>query len=277
MNIISQEIVNGNIHMLHEQYASGLPFPNIQLPDFLNQSFVKKLQSDFPTVTDKNWTHYIHYNERKHGLNKWAYLPLSAQNLITEMSQPAFISWLEQLTGIPNLLADSSLEGSGLHQTLPGGFLNIHADFTVHPRQKNWQRRVNVLIYLNEDWDEKWQGNLELWDEEMHKCIKSIPPTFNTAVIFSTGKKTYHGSPNPLSCPKGTSRKSIALYYYTLEKKPAKSATNYQARPNDGYKKTLIWLDKKLISVYSFLKGKLGLSDRLVSSILNSFSNKKSK
>lgn len=274
---INPNILNAKMEVLSKTYQEETPYPHVRISDFIKLPRIECIASDFPAVTDDVWTHYLHYNERKHGLNKWNHIPKSIQDLISELSNPPFISWLEKLTGIPNLIPDPNLEGGGLHQTLTGGYLNIHADFTVHPRHKNWQRRVNVLIYLNKSWDENWQGNLELWDENMRECVKTISPEFNTAVIFNTGKKTFHGSPNPLNCPKETSRKSLALYYYTIEKKPLKSATNYQGRPNDGFKKTLIWLDKKMISIYSVLKRKMGLSDDFVSSILNKISSNKSK
>ena len=80
---------------------------------------------------------------------------------------------LEEITGIENLISDPELGSGGVHRSTRGGYLNIHADFTVHPYKKNWHRRVNVLVYLNEFWDEKW-GQLELWDKNMESCIQKI-------------------------------------------------------------------------------------------------------
>ena len=53
------------------------------------------------------------------------------------------------ILGASEKLIDDSLEGAGLHQSGRGGFLNVHADFTVHPKQRTWRRRVNLLIYFN--------------------------------------------------------------------------------------------------------------------------------
>lgn len=272
--LIDQNRLDNEVKPLQINYADSDPFPSIYLDNFLTDECIKTICTDFPQVSDKIWTHYIHYNERKHGLTKWEHFPKSVQGLITEMGQAPFINWLEELTGIQNLFADPELEGSGLHQTLTGGFLNIHADFTVHPKHNNWQRRVNVLIYLNEDWNDEWGGELELWNENMQHCEQKISPTQNRVAIFSTGKKTYHGYPNPITCPEGVSRKSIAMYFYTKDNAFEKVSTDYRARPNDGYKKSLIWADTKLISIYSKLKGTLGLSDDFASSILNIFSKK---
>lgn len=273
--VINQQKLDDKIAELTQKYKSALPFPNTYIDDFLTPESVNQLLSEFPKVSDKVWTHYIHYNERKHGLTKWAFLPNSVKELITEMSQPPFIEWLEKLTGISGIFADPEMEGSGLHQTLSGGFLNIHADFTVHPLHNNWRRRVNVLVYLNEDWKPEWGGDLELWDDKMQNCVQRVSPLLNRVAIFSTGKKTYHGYPNPITPPNGHARKSIAMYFYTKDDDFEKGSTNYRARPDDGYKKSLIWADSKMISIYSRIKGVLGFNDDFVSSILRMFNSEK--
>ena len=86
----------------------------------------------------------------------------------------------------------------------------------MHPRLKLY-RRLNLLIYLNKDWQEGWGGALELWDRTGQRCVLAIPPVFNRAVLFDTSNFSYHGHPHPLACPPERSRKSVALYYYSLD------------------------------------------------------------
>lgn len=272
--LIDQEKLDSKLDAIIGQYSSAVPFPSIYLDQFLKADALQRVQNEFPEVSDKIWTHYIHYNERKHGLTKYEHFPSSVQELVQELSQPKFVNWLEKLTGISNLFADPNMEGSGLHQTLKGGFLNIHADFTVHPLEPAWQRRVNVLLFLNDNWDSSQGGDLELWDSNMKECQQKIAPQSNRVVIFSTGEKTYHGYPTPLTCDHNTSRKSVAMYFYTKEKSFKKTATDYQPRPEDGNKKWLIKLDTKLISIYSKLKRTFGLNDDFMSSILQKFNKK---
>ena len=76
-------------------------------------------------------------------------------------------------------------------------------------------RRINVLIYLNKNWNDNYGGHLELWNQNMSKCEKKISPSFNTMVIFSTTDFSNHGHPEHLNCPKEISRKSLALYYFS--------------------------------------------------------------
>ena len=112
------------------------------------------------------------------------------------------------------LIPDPYLIGGGLHELRNDGYLNIHADFNLHPSMK-LDRRLNILIYLNKNWLENYGGDLELWNKNMTKCEKKITPIFNKTVIFSTTDFSYHGNPNRVNHPTNLSRKSIAMYYYT--------------------------------------------------------------
>ncbi|HBH06974.1 MAG TPA: proline hydroxylase [Flavobacteriales bacterium] len=258
-----------------DKYRNAHPFPHGVFESFLEEKTARNAESCFPNVSDSSWIHYIHFNERKHGLNKIDQLPVRIQSLINELNSDDFLKWLERLTGIEGLMADPMLEGGGLHQSQSGGFLNIHADFTVHPHHRDWERRVNLIVYLNDNWEEEWGGHLELWNENMTKREQRIAPLFNRAVIFNTTKTSYHGHPEPLKCPEDRTRRSLALYYYTHEKNPNWYSTNYQGRPDDAAsKKRLIWLDKKMIATYTRLKHTLGIKDDTVSKILNRFGKK---
>jgi hypothetical protein len=195
------------------------------------------------------------------------------------LNSDAFLRFLSELTGIENLIADHAFGSGGVHRSTRGGFLNIHADFTVHPYRPDWHRRLNVLIYLNEQWEEAWGGYLELWKTDMSECARKVAPIFNRCVIFNTDYDSYHGHPEPMQCPEGLWRKSIALYYYTLADASVRSvATNYRPRPKDSFiKAALIYLDKKAISVFHKMKTILGVQDTLVTSIFEWFSKSPKK
>ena len=188
------------------------------------------------------------------------------------------MSWLSRLTGIPELIADPTLDGGGLHQSARGGFLNLHTDFSHHHHHKNWKRRINLILYLNPDWQAGWGGDIEFWDSRMQRCLVKYPPMLNHALIFNTDARYFHGFPEPVKCPEGQSRKSLALYYYTVEKdaKNATRSTNYRSRPGDGIgKSALIWLDKQAVDLYSRAKTRVGFSDEFASRILGFISGKK--
>ncbi len=257
-------------------YQSARPYPYGQFENFLEDWAAHRAMDAFPKVKDEGWIHYVHVNEKKHGLNKMDLIPPFLQEVIRALNTDEFVRHLSRLTGIEGLKADPSLEGGGLHQSQRGGFLNIHADFTVHPHKRNWRRRVNLLIYLNEDWLPEYRGELELWTRDMKACAQKILPVFNRCAIFNTDEDSYHGLPDPIQCPEGMTRKSIALYYFTEEQAaPKKRATNYRARPGDGVKSLFIWADKEAVRWYNSLKGWLGINDDFASKILNLFNRNK--
>ena len=104
-------------------------------------------------------------------------------------------------------MADPMLEGGGLHQSGPGGYLNVHTDFSMHHFHTHWHRRVNLILYLNPGWQEEWGGAIELWerkDGKMARCAAKYPPLLNHALIFTTDERSLHGFPDPLTCPART-------------------------------------------------------------------------
>jgi len=196
-------------------------------------------------------------------------MPKFFSDLISDLSSTEFLSKLEGLTRINGLLADPSLQGGGLHLTKRSGHLNVHADFTAHPITRTWRRRVNLLLYFNSRWNDNYEGHLELWTRDMTECIQRVSPILNRCVIFNTENDSFHGVPTPLNCPIDMTRNSLALYYYTESNTKAKlRPTNYQARPNAGDKKLLIWADKLVVAIYTRLKSKLGVSDQTMGKVL---------
>lgn len=275
--VLNIEAWKKRLSSLKTRYQNQSPFPHIVLDQFLTRQGATDALQAFPKVKDEGWIHYVHYNEKKHGLNKMDLLPTKIQELIQVLNSQECVEFLSELTGIKNLIPDDSLEGGGLHQSQRDGFLNIHADFTVHPHKRYLRRRVNLLIYLNQDWEDHYNGHLELWSRDMKRCVQKISPIFNRCVIFNTDEDSYHGLPEPIQCPEDMTRKSIALYYFTEEDSPVKRSTNYRARPGDGVRGLFIYLDKQLIALYSKLKGWLGINDDFASKVLNFFNRKKNK
>jgi Rps23 Pro-64 3,4-dihydroxylase Tpa1-like proline 4-hydroxylase len=254
---------------LRNSYSIAQPFPHIEIDEFLNPSAALVGSQEFPSPTDSSWVHYSHFNEDKCAITNSTKMPDFFRELVAELNSQSFIEILEELTGISNLKSDPTLQGGGLHLTKKGGFLNIHADFTAHPIKRNWQRRVNLLLYFNQNWRESYEGHLELWSRDMKYCARKVSPKLNKCVIFNTDSDSFHGVPEPLNCPPEMTRNSLALYFYTETKTRAKlRATNYQARPNKKDNKTIIWLDKALVSIYTRTKAKLGISDQSVGVLL---------
>ncbi len=198
---------------LNHDYNNASPFPHCVIDDLINPSLLKKVAKEFQ-INNTNQIRFNNPNERKLASSDWDDFGKSTKALIKYLNGSNFIKFLELLTGIDGLIADDYLEGGGLHQINRGGYLKIHADFNKHSIT-NLDRRLNVLLFLNEKWLPEWGGDFEIWSKDAQSCAKKVAPVFNRIVIFSTTDFSYHGHPDPLNCPKGVFRRSIALYYYT--------------------------------------------------------------
>ena len=266
--VIDLDALERTLPLLRTQYQVASPFPHIALDGFLLPDVARRAEAEFPPIDHDHWINYVHANERKFSNTDPTSWGPTLQSVWRELASPRFIAFLSALTGIDNLVSDDSLEGAGLHQTQAGGYLNIHADFTVHPHKQHWRRRANLLVYLNTDWPPEYGGDLELWSRDMKRREEAIAPIGNRAVVFTTGADTWHGHPDPLRCPPDTARRSLALYYYTEEDRPAARSTEYRARPHDGAKAVLIYADKEAVRVYDWIKRRAGLSDQFMGKFL---------
>lgn len=175
----------------------------------------------------KEFCAYTKWTAGKHGksfCSDWTLLPRFAERIIRFASQPRFLLWLEETTGEKSLLPDPYLFGGGLHRIQRGGSLGMHIDFNYHGI--GLYRRLNLLLYLNDGWKPEWGGYLSLAGK------KKIAPDANTMVIFTTDDLSWHGHPEPLACPEGVYRDSIALYYYSATKPTRNFA---EVRPTTEY------------------------------------------
>jgi Rps23 Pro-64 3,4-dihydroxylase Tpa1-like proline 4-hydroxylase len=257
---------------LREEFLHAKPFPHVVIDDFLPQGTAEAVLEDFAR-TEAGWNHYRHYNEQKLAVTDLSLVRERIRALLDDLHSQRFRDLLSRVTGIDDLIGDPDLEGGCMHQTLPGGALNMHTDFLSHSRRRSWSRQLNLLLYLNKGWKREWMGDLELWDREFSTCVRKLPPEFNRCVVFRTSAESLHGHPHALACPPGESRKSIALYYFRDEGVEQRVApTRYHPLPGDpARKRFLMAADSALVRVYAFLKRKTPLSDRMVSRVLKHF------
>jgi Rps23 Pro-64 3,4-dihydroxylase Tpa1-like proline 4-hydroxylase len=199
-----------------EAYQSAQPFPHIVIDDFVSVPLLEAVLEEFEALDRGGWHHTEKELERKWSTEDYEQLGPRSRLLIAQLNAGPFLTFLERLTGIPGIIADTHLRGGGLHEIRRGGLLGVHADFNFNQRLGLY-RRLNLLVYLNRDWQEAWGGHLELWDRQRSACVQRIAPVFNRAVIFDTSNYSYHGHPEPLECPPDRSRRSVALYYYTID------------------------------------------------------------
>jgi Rps23 Pro-64 3,4-dihydroxylase Tpa1-like proline 4-hydroxylase len=206
------------------RFQRNKPFPHIVMDGFFSDDLCKNLIEQFPKFDKKN------------ALNESGEVGLKATREDFENIGPAyaqlhlyfqsteFLGTIEKITGIKNLLFDPDYMGGGTHENLSGQDLDQHIDFNYHPRF-GWKRRLNLILYLNDNWQSEWGGQLELhedpWTRKGHS--QKIEPVFNRTVIFETSERSWHGFERIKENKngKGISRKSIALYLYTADQEDA--------------------------------------------------------
>lgn len=222
---------------LSGDYCFAEPFPHIVIDDFLPKDVIDKILNNFPT---EQLGGDVVFELGYAGLHKRQVAPINCNGFIRELfgffNSVSIVQFLESLTTIPSLIPDPHFTGGGFHETSAGGKLGIHADFRIN-ESLHLNRRINMIIYLNKEWQDEWGGKLELWDKKMLGAVNSIAPVYNRCVIFNTDADSFHGHPDPLLTPNGVTRKSLALYYYTASKRVYEDTvahgTMYKARPTD--------------------------------------------
>ena len=223
---------------LKQRFDQAIPFRHIVIDDFLDPDFAKSVADAYPTFDEaiEQGFAFNFVNERKKvQICDSARFPAPVAELHRALVSPTFLADLEYITGIPNLMADPALLGGGMHVTGPHGRLDVHLDFN-YSEENDWYRRLNILIYLNPEWDERWGGEVELWDREVKVCHQSLAPILNRCVLFETSDISFHGV-RPLVCPPDMVRKSFAAYWYTKEPPPNWNgetfSTVFKARPGE--------------------------------------------
>ena len=186
------------------------PFPHCVIDNFCDKDIANKLLEGINSLNleDANLK-FINKND-KNQYNKFAFseiekLPLSLKNMFLFLNSKEFISQIEELTGISEIVyGDVKLRGAGIHLIKKGGYLGMHTDFNSyhHPTYGKLDRRINLLLYMNKDWKSEYNGDLILYHPDNISNFKRIQPIFNRCVIFNTTNKSIHGHPEPLSVPK---------------------------------------------------------------------------
>lgn len=204
-----------------KSYANAPLFPHVAIDNFFNDAPAKALLNEFPAFEKGNYLNEYGLPGLKSVNTDIRKVSPNFSKLWKYIGSQEFLSYVSTVTSIPDLLMDPTMFGGGCHENKNGQRLNTHIDFNYN-REYRWHRRVNVLFYLNNDWDCAWGGCVTFetnpWCYANSNCntVKQYEVKFNRAVIFSTSEKSWHGftTINAPATYKGT-RKLISIYLYT--------------------------------------------------------------
>jgi Rps23 Pro-64 3,4-dihydroxylase Tpa1-like proline 4-hydroxylase len=209
------------------EYEAASPWPHVVLDDLFDPALIataerEELEPSLALEVERNYRKIKAESPEPNGP--------AARQILASIHSDEFIAFLEELTGVSGLIPDPTHYWAGLHVNPPGAFQALHRDFRVHPITGLFHR-VNVLVYLNSDWKKEYAGELELWRKDKSACERQVAPLAGKTAIFETGPLAFHGIPEPIACPPGRARLSLAAIFYTKEPPPNDRKESHFFRP----------------------------------------------
>jgi hypothetical protein len=226
-NSLINSIVMGSVDELHQQFSEALPFRHLIIDDFLDPQLIQSLAANFPAFDEAKASDESGKPGQKCVHEEVKALGEGYCRLDALVQNEEFLNVINTITGIDGLIYDPLYYGGGTHENRGGQELDPHIDFNYHP-VTNHHRRLNLILFLNEEWREDWGGLLELYaepDKEGHPA-KTITPRLNRLVMFVTTEHSWHGF-RRINASADSSRKSFALYYYTVDRPVAETAPRH--------------------------------------------------
>jgi hypothetical protein len=211
------EILNkyGDTKNLYNSFINEVPSPCIELEKFIPTEMVLDMKKEMDISYISNAENVRDFNRaNSHMAELWelSHSPI-AESLKNQLHSSNFIKWLEEVTGIDGLIPDPHIHGAGYSRSWPEDSLAIHTDFNWNDKLK-LHRALTLIIYLNPEWKEEWNGDIQYWDFDRKNMIKRYFPSNGNCVIWKYHKRGYHGHPNPIMAPDGYTRDAFRIFYY---------------------------------------------------------------
>jgi hypothetical protein len=224
-------------------YQKGTPVPWLYFDDFLPTETLKTVQKEINEIPKYIWSHFTRNGSRMAECNNLSFSP-AIRDLVLNLNSSEFVRWLEVLTGHHKLIPDPHLIGAGLMRCTKGDSLKLHTDYNWN-EQLQLNRSINVILYIHPEWDESWNGGLELWDFERKEKLHTVACKSNRLLIWDYHSRLFHGHPIPLTCPDGTTRDGLRLFYFNSNSTPAET-------PH----RSLYWIDEETRQPYDIRENK---------------------
>lgn len=230
MNILHPALA-AELPRIASEFSGAQPFRHVVIDNFLDPALAARLLADFPSFEERYAKNEMGQVGGKAVRMDMPDISPAYAALDRYIQTPEFLETISRISGIPELLYDPDYVGGGTHENVQGQCLDVHVDFNLLPRT-GWHRRLNLIVYLNHEWQLDWGGCLDLhkdpWSPDSDE-IKTVLPLFNRCVVFETNEISWHGFTS-IDLPadqRSLTRKSIAIYLYTKERPAAETAPSH--------------------------------------------------
>jgi Rps23 Pro-64 3,4-dihydroxylase Tpa1-like proline 4-hydroxylase len=218
---VSAEVLQ-HVDRYRDAFDHADHFKHVMIENFLEPSFAEQLLTDFPSFNPRLARNEYGDIGGKAVNTQIREISPVYQRLYAVISSKPFLEFMSRLSGIPDLLIDPKMFGGGTHDNRHGQELDPHVDFN-YDESEQLHRRLNLIVYLNKEWETEWGGALEIHSNPrrpQENQIESFDPLFNRAVMFETNEYSWHGFPK-IDLPadkRHLSRKSLSIYLYTKDR-----------------------------------------------------------
>lgn len=205
----------GSINLkINQTEPESYPFAHFLIRNFLDSNFLFGLQSELKEIEDneKPRIYKSEFGDKK----EYKYFPSSyihVNEFLSYLSSDGFLKVISGKLGLNSdieIFPDLTYDGGGYVISPPGSFLGYHADFNFSSNV-NMYRVINVLFYLNTNYDSSSGGHLHLLDAVSKTVEGVVYPQENTFLAFLTDDISYHGVSRNLNYQ----RRSFNLYFYS--------------------------------------------------------------
>ena len=242
---MKQQLVNHildqfpDTYELQKQYRSHPDYSLLTLDNFIPKELVTLMAKELDEIPLEDCKHFTRAGSCMYEFNNVDRTPVQ-DAVVHALHSGTFIKWLQEVTDTVDLIPDPHLVGAGYMKSFTGDSLKVHSDFNWND-QLRLHRMLSVVIYLNDEWQDEWGGQLQFYNIKRDKVHTEVPVGSGNCVIWNYNNFAFHGYPEPMSCPEGISRKGIRLFYYV---------SNAKYDDKHPPHRSLYWYDEKTGTPY---------------------------
>ena len=232
--------LNDNASLLKKEFNREHPIKvarHFALDDLLPADIAERIYAHFPKPSRMHCISNPGKIKLKYSHLKDTHRLL--QDINAAIQDPRVVAVIENITGIPHQIPDTSKHAGGISTLLKGYYINPHLDNSHDVEHKRYYRTVNLLYYVSPNWQQHNGGHYEVWDEAIENHIL-VPNQFNRLVVMETNRTSWHAV-NPVLCK---APRCCVFNYFFSEHSPEGvdyffDTSSFRARPEQTIRRAI--------------------------------------